>query len=442
MHTKLIMSSSSLLVTFLSLLLLHSSPLVISQSAPVFSPIDKDDSTGLYTITIYLKTLLQPSKLHLDVGSFLPWYDCARHYKSSTYQPVIYNSSLCLDLDTKAYGNCFRPPAPGCSNDTCMFFPENPVTRKIATGLLLTDKFALPIAQKQFQLGKVSQIVLSCTDPNKYSRIYRGLAKGSTGLASLGRFNYSLSAQISRSSSSPWIFALCLPSSSKAPGIALFNSPGPYNFSPGIDISRSLTYTPLILGPRSADTQIFYWYKSPDYYIGLTSFKVSQRLVSLNQTLLAIDENGMGGTKLSSSAPYTVLQTSIFNALKDAFVKESVRYNLTEVKPVAPFGLCYAADKIQSTRLGPAVPTINLVLHNSQVVWSIYGSNSMVNVPNNGVDTLCLGFVDGGLNTRTSIVIGGYQMKDTLLQFDLVRDRLGFSSSLLVQSTNCANFSF
>lgn len=437
--------SSSLLVTLFSLcalILVHSSPLVTSQNTALFSPIDKDDSTGLYTMTIYLKTPLQPSKLHLDLGSFLPWYDCARHYKSSTYQPVIYNSSLCLDLDTKAYGNCFQIPSPGCSNDTCSFFPENPVTRKIATGLLLTDKFALPVAQKQFQLGKVSEIVLSCTAPNEYSRIYRGLAKGSTGLASLGRFNYSLSAQISRASSptSPWIFSLCLPSSSKAPGIALFNSPGPYEFSPGIDLSRSLTYTPLILGSRAADTQIFYWYKSPDYYIGLTSFKVNERAVSLNHTLLAIDENGRGGTKLSSSAPYSVLQTSIFNALKDAFVKESVGYNLTEVKPVAPFGLCYAADKIQNTNLGPAVPTIDLVLHNIRVVWRIYGSNSMVNIPNNGVDTLCLGFVDGGLNPRTSIVIGGYQMKDNLLQFDLERDRLGFSSSLLLQSTNCANF--
>ncbi|KZV43090.1 basic 7S globulin 2-like [Dorcoceras hygrometricum] len=415
--------SSALLVTFFFLLIV---PLVTSQNAPRFSLINKDESSGLYTMTIYMKTPLQPSKLHLDLGSFLPWYDCARHHKSSTYQPVIYNSSLSVDLDTKAYGNCFEKPSPGCSNDTCSFFPENPVSQKIATGLLLTDKYALPIAKKQFQLGKVSEIVLSCTGPNKYSRIYRGLAKGSTGLASLGRFNYSLSAQISRASSplSPWIFALCLPTSSKAPGIALFNSPGPYNFSPGIDLSRSLTYTPLIL----------------DYYIGLTSFRVNKRDVSLDPTLLAIAENGMGGTKLGSSAPYSVLQTSIFTALKDAFVKESVGYNLTEVKPVAPFSLCYAADTTLSTRLGPAVPTIDLVLQNTEVVWRIYGSNSMVNILSNGVDILCLGFVDGGQKTRTSIVIGGHQMKDNLLQLDLERKRLGFSSSLLLQSTNCANF--
>ncbi|KAL0437497.1 UNVERIFIED_CONTAM: putative aspartic proteinase GIP2 [Sesamum radiatum] len=265
---------------------------------------------------------------------------------------------------------------------------------------------------------------------------------GSTGLATLSRFNYSLSAQISRGSSAPWIFALCLPSSSNASGLALFNSAGPYNFSPKIDVSELLTYTPLISGPRGSDTKIFYWYKSPDYYIGLTSFRVNDKVVLLNQTLLAIDENGLGGTKLSTSKPYTVLQSSIFKALTDAFVKESDALNLTRVKPVAPFSVCYAADKISSTRVGPAVPSIDLVLGNDNVLWRIYGSNSMVRIKNDDADAWCLGFVDGGADPKTSIVIGGHQLEDNLVQFDLERERLGFSSSLLLRSTTCANFDF
>ncbi|PIN03064.1 Aspartyl protease [Handroanthus impetiginosus] len=429
--------SSPLITTILLLssILLHSSTQVSSQTATLFSPIRKDESTNLYTMLIYLKTPLQPSQLHLDVGSYLPWYDCARHYKSSSYQPVIYNSSLCINLDTKVYGNCFDKPGPGCSNDTCSYFPENPVTRKGGMGELLTDKFSLTVAKNPAQLGPVSEIVLSCTTPNKYSRIYRGLAKGSTGLASLGRFNYSLSAQISRGSSSLWIFTLCLPSLSNASGIVLFNSPK-------IDVSNSLIYTPLILGPRGADTQSFYWYKSPDYYIGLTSFKVNGKLVLLNQTLLAIDELGLGGTKISTSKPYTVLQSSIFTALADAFVKESGKLNFTLVNPVEPFSVCYAAEKIPITRVGPAFPAIDLVLQGKEVFWRIYGSNSMVRIKNEGVDAWCLGFMDGGLNTRTSIVIGGHQLEDNLLEFDLERERLGFSSSLLLRGTTCADFDF
>ncbi|KAL0391043.1 UNVERIFIED_CONTAM: putative aspartic proteinase GIP2 [Sesamum calycinum] len=300
--------------------------------------------------------------------------------------------SSVMALQSNAGAGCVGKPGPGCSDDTCAYFPENPVTGKGGMGLILTDKFALPTAKNPAQLGPVSQIVLSCTFPNKYSRIYRGLARGSTGLATLGRFNYSLSAQISRGSSDPWIFALCLPSSSNASGIALFNSAGPYNFSPKIDASELLTYTPLISGPRGSDTQIFYWYKSPDYYIGLTSFRVNDKVVLLNQTLLAIDENGLGGTKLSTSKPYTVLQSSIFKALTDAFVKESDALNFTRVNPVAPFTVCYAADKISRTRVGPAVPAIDLVLGKDKVLWRIYGSNSMVRMKNEW----CLGFVDGG----------------------------------------------
>ncbi|KAL3626099.1 GLC7-interacting protein 2 [Castilleja foliolosa] len=55
---------------------------------------------------------------------------------------------------------------------------------------------------------------------------------------------------------------------------------------------------------------------------------------------------------------------------------------------------------------------------------------------------MCLGFLDGGLSPRTAIVIGGYQLEDNLLQFDLAASRLGFSATLLGRQTTCANFNF
>ncbi|KAK6141417.1 hypothetical protein DH2020_024865 [Rehmannia glutinosa] len=436
--------------SFITFFFFFSAFLFHSSHQTLYSPITKDNFTNLYTLLIYLKTPPQPSKLHLDLGNYLPWYDCVRHYKkSSSYKPVYSNSSLCTDIAPGLYTSCIYPQGPGCFNDSCGFFPENPVSRKSATGSLLIDKFALPITTKPGP-GPVSELVFACTDNTSYAKMYRGLAKGSAGLAAMGRFKYSLPAQVSRAFSSPQVFAVCLPGSSVAPGVALFNSPGPYYFSPGIDISKSLTYTRLILGPTGADTEIYHEYKSPDYNLELTSFRVNKRVVHLNQTLLSIDENGKGGTKLSTSTPYTLLQTSIYNALVDAFVKESAVLNLTTTIPVEPFSIepfsvCFAADKVRSTRLGPFVPTIDLVLgnnNNNKVVWRIYGSNSMVRIQNFGFDGWCLGFLDGGLNPSTSIVIGGHQLEDNLLQFDLERQRLGFSSSLLFYSTTCANLGF
>ncbi|CAK7355433.1 unnamed protein product [Dovyalis caffra] len=102
--------------------------------------------------------------------------------------------------------------------------------------------------------------------------------------------------------------------------------------------------------------------------------------------------------------------------------------------------------------MGPVVPTIDLVLHKKDVVWRIFGSNSMVRiVKKRGVDVLRLPFVDDGLSPTTpdstwiggpSIVIGGHQLEDNMLQFDLEYKKLGFSSSILSKGTNCSNFKF
>ncbi|EEF49803.1 basic 7S globulin, putative [Ricinus communis] len=59
-----------------------------------------------------------------------------------------------------------------------------------------------------------------------------------------------------------------------------------------------------------------------------------------------------------------------------------------------------------------------------------------------GIPIYVQGFVDGGLHPRASVVVGAHQLEDNLVQFDLARSRLGFSSSLLSQRTSCANFNF
>lgn len=155
--------------------------------------------------------------------------------------------------------------------------------------------------------------------------------------------------------------------------------------------------------------------------------------------MLSIDSNGVGGTKISSVNPYTVLEASIFKAVTQAFIKAAAERNITRVRSVAPFEVCFSTKNVLSTRLGASVPTIELVLQNENTVWRIFGANSMVSVSDK---VLCLGFVNGGENPRTSIVIGGYQIEDNLLQFDLASSRLGFSSLLYGSRTTCSNFNF
>ncbi|XP_059295710.1 probable aspartic proteinase GIP1 [Lycium ferocissimum] len=421
------------------------------------SYIRKDNSTNLYSLSLYLKTPLQVTNLHLDLGASLTWADCTRRYKSSSYQwrsqdfrregskykkHLLYNDTLCIALETGIYGNCYKKPGPGCSNDSCNYFPENSVTHEPYVKVLLSEELALPTTdgQNPCKLELIKDFVLSCAN----TKLLRGLPKGVTGVAALGRFNYSLPFQLSRAFSSLAIFAVCLPSSTNSNGVAFFNTAGPYYLQPRIDVSKSLIYTPMLLNPYVGTVILSYRYSSNDeYFIGVSSMKINGKSVPLNQTLLKINkENGYGGTKISTSTPHTVLWTEMFKVVTEKFVAEAKAMNLTVTTPVKPFDVCFPAKLIATTRVGPAVPTIDLVLHKQDVFWRIFGSNSMVRVKAQNVDVWCLGFVDGGLEPRTSIVIGGHQIEDNLLQFDLAKKRVGFSSSLLFRSTNCANFNF
>lgn len=130
------------------------------------------------------------------------------------------------------------------------------------------------------------------------------------------------------------------------------------------------------------------------------------------------------------------METSIYHAFVNAFAKELA--HVSKAKPVEPFKLCFDSEELGVTRVGPAVPPIDFVLQNNEdVFWRVFGANAMVQVSR---EVSCLAFVDGGVESTTSIVIGGHRLEDNLLQFDLTNSRLGFSSSLLFRQTTCANF--
>ncbi|KAL3827924.1 hypothetical protein ACJIZ3_016726 [Penstemon smallii] len=411
-------------------------PLLFKTSFPAFlAPITKDLAKTKYSLSIYLKTPPQHTNLVLDLGASFTLLDCS-NYTSSTYRTIPCGSSLCTSLGSSCT-LCSGSSGPGCSNNSCALLLGK--SRKLVTGEAGFDSLYLHVTngRNPGRLGVIPEFMFSCT-------LLKGLVKGASGLTGFGRSTLSLPAQVSNFSSENLIFTLCLSGSPSAPGVAFFGIDGPYYFHPEIDLSKHFNYTPLIMLNQVGSRTISYTDSSNEYFIGLTSIKVNGKAIEFDRTLLSTTKNGFGGTKLSTMTPYTVLQTTIFNALTEAFVKEELaRFNLTVTTPVKPFKVCYEAKDILSTHVGPSVPTIDLVLHDEDVVWRIFGSNSMVRVFREGTDHLwCLGFLDGGLKPRTSIVIGGHQMEDNLLQFDLGSKRLGFTSSVLVHGTMCANFNF
>ncbi|KAH9765258.1 peptidase A1 domain-containing protein [Citrus sinensis] len=409
------LSSKFLLFCFLLLFISPSIAKTSFRPKALVLPVTKDGSTLQYLTQIKQRTPLVPVKLTLDLGGQFLWVDCEKEYVSSSYTFAPCHSAPC-SLANAPY--CFEchgiKPRPGCHNNTCNLLPENTIN-----GISFFGGVSMDVASIQSTDGK---------NPD--------LAKGVTGMAGLGRTKISLPSLFSSAFSFKRKFAICLSSSTEANG-AVFFGDGPYVMLPGVDVSKSLTYTPLILNPVTTATRTFTDLPSSDYFIEVKSIKINGHVIPMNTSLLSIDKKGFGGTKISTIRPYTVLESSIYEAFIEAFTKELAK--VPRVKPVSPFGACFNSTHIGRTRAGPAVPQIDLVLQSSKAVWSIFGANSMVQVKR---DVLCLGFVDGGVHPRTSIVIGGHQLEDNLLQFDLGTARLGFSSSLLFRQTTCSNFNF
>ncbi|GMN67427.1 hypothetical protein TIFTF001_036488 [Ficus carica] len=396
-------------------------------------PVTKDASTSQYLVQIKQRTPFVPVKLTVDLGGEFLWIDCEKGYVSSSYKPARCGSAQCNLAQSKACGEC-SPPKPGCNKNTCSLFPYNPFIRTSTGGEFASDVVSL-LSTNGLNPGRVvsaPKVLFTCGS----TFLLQGLASGVTGIAGLGRKKIGLPLQLASAFSFNRKFAVCLSSSTRSKGVIFFGNE-PYVFLPNIDVSKNLIYTPLILNPVSTSGSFFEGETSADYFIGVKSIKINDKVVPVNTTLLSIDKVGNGGTKISTVERYTVLHTSIYNAVVGAFVKALSK--VPRVKAVAPFGACYASKSLGSTRVGPGVPAIDLVLQSKKVVWRIFGANSMVQVSD---EVLCLGFVDGGVETRTSIVIGGHQIEDNLLQFDLAASRLGFSSSLLFRQTTCANFNF
>ncbi|KAL7126591.1 hypothetical protein ABFS83_14G198400 [Erythranthe nasuta] len=429
--------ASTLLQTFLtcSLLLIsicHGQPSF--RPAALAIPVRKDASTQQYVTTINQRTPLVPINLVVHLGGQLLWVDCDSSYVSSSYRPVQCRSAQCSLARSKSCGDCFDGPKPGCNNNTCGVSPDNPFTRTATGGELAQDAVSVQSTNGS-NLGpftSVPQFIFACAP----TFLLQGLASGATGLAGLGRARVGLPSQFAAAFSFRRKFAVYLSSSTSSNGVVIFGD-GPYNFLPGIDFSPSLRYTPLFINPVSTASAFTEGDPSDEYFVRVNSIRINDKPLSINTTLLKIDSEGNGGTKISTVNPYTLMQTSIYTAFSAAYITEAAARNISRVVGVAPFDVCFSSSNVFGTRVGPAVPYIDLVLQGQSAVWTITGSNSMVRVND---DVLCLGFLDGGSNPRTSIVIGGYQIENNLLQFDLAASRLGFSYTLLGSRTTCASF--
>ncbi|XP_031502929.1 probable aspartic proteinase GIP2 [Nymphaea colorata] len=417
---------SSLLLLSFSIISLEAAAAASPKPKALFLPVTKDAATQQYLTTFEHKTPLTTGKFAVDVGGGYLWVDCGTDYVSSSFRPVACGSPTCNAAG--AFGcttECYGTRRPGCYNNTCAGNPSNPFSNVGTSGDLGDDVLALRSVDglKMGPLVTVPHFTFMCGS----QVIVSGLAAGARGILGLGRSGVDAATQFGNAFGITKKFSVCLPSGS---------SQGNLFFGGGIDSSWFVGYTKLLINPVSTAGSFFQGERSVEYFVKVTGVKVGGKAIPVNSTLLDIHK-GNGGTKISTVDKYTRLESSVYKAVEAAFVREAAAKGIKRVAAVKPFGACFSTANVATLYTGWAVPEIELSFEGAAAGWRMFGGSSMVDLKN-GV--MCLGLVDAGVNPRTTIVIGGYQLENNLLEFDLESNKMGFSSSLFFKKTICASF--
>lgn len=419
--------ASSTLHFFLFSLAIVSVPSCFSlsdQSYPFNIPIKKDPSTNLYFASLGIGTPQHNMNLVVDLSGPTLWYDCNTHYNSSSYSPVPCESEKCPQ--TGGCVGCSGPFRPGCSNNTCGLNIINILGRFIYSGSLGDDVLYMPHLRVPHFLSGCSP---SDSSSSSEFNALEGLPKGSSGIIGLARTDLAVPTQLSSAYKLPHKFSVCLPSSTNKGFADMLIGDR--------DVSKFLKTTPLVVNPVATGPVSVSGVPSYEYFIDVKSIRIDGSVVNLKPSLLSIDKKGNGGTKISTMTPFTELQSTVYKTFLRQFIKQAAGKKLKRVASVPPFDACYDSSSI--TRFG--VPSIDLELQRG-VKWTIHRANAMVTTKKN---VECLGFVDGGTKPRmsfvkASIVIGGHQLEDNLVVFDVSSSKLSFSSSLLLHNTSCSHF--
>ncbi|CAO2181790.1 unnamed protein product [Urochloa humidicola] len=414
------------------LLLLAVSALALAWPAscadPVLFPVSKDAATSLYSIPV------RDGANHvIDLAGPLLWSTCAADHLPANI--------TCHDPVCKL-ATAYRPPRcrdaahqPCKQNSRCTAYPYNPVTSRCAAASLVHTRLVANTTDGSNPLRQVSVRAVAACAPR--SLLAGRLPRNAAGVAGLAASSgLALPAQVAAAQRVAGKFTLCLPRSG-GEGVAIFGG-GPLFLLPESaagDLTKTLAFSPL----RSRRS-------NPSYYLPVKAIAVGKAALRLPGDALAGAGAG-GGVVLGTTAPYTALRRDVYRPFVDAFDATLKREwnNTRKVAAVAPFEFCYDSRTLPGpTRIGWLVPDIDLVLEGGRTNWTFGGLSSMVDVKNFTV--ACLGFVEmkkpgkEGYGGAPAVVIGGFQMEDHVLQFDLQKRRLGFARVPIF--TSCGNFNF
>uniref|UniRef100_A0ACD5WSW5 Uncharacterized protein n=1 Tax=Avena sativa TaxID=4498 RepID=A0ACD5WSW5_AVESA len=393
---------------------------------PIVARVRKDASTSLYTIAIKAGGV----PLLLDLAGPLLWLaNCP-----SPHRTFPCDIGVCKVANWNHPPNCPYMPATACSKGAaCTAYPYNPVNGRCGHDDATTITLAANATDGKNPLFPVSFRAVGSCAPGE---LLASLPPGTAGVAGLSRLPLSLPWQVGYRLDVPKQFALCLPGGSGSDGVAVFGG-GPFQLlaAPPIELAADIreNQLPLLRNPKS---------NNGAYYFRIIGIAVNQDKVPTPPGAFDLDpRRGTGGAVFSTVTPYTALRPDIYRPLHDAF--GAATSGIARAPALAPFDMCYQASALGVTRLGYAVANIDLMLDGGRN-WTLFGGSSLVQVDDH---TVCFAIVEMGASmpaaaNSPAVVVGGFQMEEHLLMFDLENGTFGFSGPLSGIRTGCSNFNF
>ncbi|XP_051130659.1 probable aspartic proteinase GIP2 [Andrographis paniculata] len=270
------------------------------------------------------------------------------------------------------------------NSKACSVRTRNPISNIPMSGELHEGKVAFEMWDGVSLTNNNSNNGLAKIDPFLFVKSQM-TSNGAKGVLGLGQSRISLMSQIFVAFGFLKMrFSLCLSSISQG-GIFLGGSP---NFVS--KFSSKIKHTPFDYSEDFGG-----------YYVRVNSIKIFDKKMDLQLG----DDEPFIAARFSTIAPYTV----------------------------GPFGTCFVKGGEDG------FPAVDLVLQSEMVVWRMDGRDLLVPV---GDDVVCLGVVNGGFSRRGFITVGGFQLEDRVLEFDLGNSILGFSDSIGGKTCNDFGFGF
>ncbi|KAI3950283.1 hypothetical protein MKX01_016931 [Papaver californicum] len=220
----------------------------------------------------------------------------------------------------------------------------------------------------------------------------RCLFKGSAGLLALGRGSLSFPYQVNAVT-----FSYCLVDRDST----FFST---LQFGSGAEPAEAII-APLLRHPRYPTF----------YYVGLTGISVGGQLLNLPQSVFNLNPSSPNGVIVDTGTAVTRLQTQVYNALRDAFVKAT--HNLSSAGGFALFDTCYDL----SLKTSVSVPTVAFVFPGGKSLV-LPAKNYLVPVDNK--KTFCFAFAP--TNSSMSI-IGNLQQQGIRVSFNIATSVVGFT---------------